>query len=146
MRVPRWPVAVGVVMGCGGSKGGGGTSTTSPTSPTPTTGGGSTVAFDVNGSWVGSAGGGRFTFTVSNSALTLITLSQFPGCATIYGFSLNAAVASNAFSYTIPSGNPDLSGTISGRFSSATSASGDMNVTSKSGCLGNRNSTWTASK
>lgn len=149
MRIRRSALLMlaALMVACGGSK------ATTPTSPTTTAGtsqpppsGGGATAFDVNGSWVGSAGGGRLTFTVSNSALTVMTLSQFPGCATVYGFSLTAAVSGNAFSYTIPSGNPDLSGTISGRFSSTTSASGDMNITGKTGCLGNRTTGWTASK
>ena len=136
-----------IAIGCGGSKGGSTPATpSSPTPPASSGGGGGTTSFDVNGSWTGTAGGARITFTVSNGGVTVFTLSQFPGCSTVYGFSATAPVSGNAFSYTIPSGNPDLSGTISGRFTSTSIASGDLNITFKTGCRGTFTSSWTASK
>ena len=117
------------------------------TSTGPSGGGGGTT-FDVNGSWVTTTSlGARLTFTVSSMAISFFTLSQIPGCgSTVFGFSASAAVTSNAFNYAIPSGNPDLSGSISGTFSSATAGSGNTTITFKTGCAGTHNATWSGAK
>jgi hypothetical protein len=105
--------------------------------------------YDVNGSWEGAtASGAKFTFSVTDMEVRIMTLSKIPDCGSnVFGWTMNCDVVGNSFNYTAPSAMPDLSGTINGTFSSDTSASGNMNVTFKTGCKGKiLNSTWTATK
>lgn len=105
------------------------------------------VIFNVSGSWEGStARGATFKFSVSDMKITWMILSNIPNCSTLYGWTCTCAVSGNAFSYTFPSGNPDLAGQITGTFTSATRCSGNMNVTFKRGCSGSHNCSWTAQK
>lgn len=118
-------------------------STPSPT-PVPTT----APTFDVNGSWSGSAAGATFNFSISGGSQWLFGLRQIPGCgSTIFGWTATVQVAANAFTYNLPASHPDLSGQISGRFTSANAASGNLNITFKTACgRSTLSGSWSASK
>lgn len=122
--------------------------------------GGTTVPPTYNGTWIGTTSQGKpISFTITNNALISIALGSnvIGNFCTVdgeTGTSLGTpqSIIGNAFSFTSPGSGPSaLSYTVSTTFSSATSASGNVQFTLNQSfpnptCNGNASGTWNAVK
>lgn len=166
-RTSRFLTYGGVLLllagpGCGGSTGPSPTPTTAPAvaatpaptpaptvaptpTPAPTAPPGVTPA---DGTWDGTTPeGAQVSLVTSGSAVTRYTFRQLPGCPALIesGGSTRATVTGGNFTIDLSS-NIGFSGTMTGTFSSTTTAAGTLQIVYKTFCSGTYNGTWRVTK
>ncbi|UCF36857.1 MAG: hypothetical protein JSU96_18930 [Acidobacteriota bacterium] len=107
-----------------------------------------------DGTWSGMTGQQRpLEFEVEDNHVTMVTLDvrvQGTGCSVTVsggiGVSPGALITNDSFTWSASSGFGGTTQTLTGTFSSYSSASGTLTVTTGSPCAGTATTTWTAQK
>lgn len=103
-----------------------------------------------NGNWSGTTGQGKsFTFTISNDALTTLTLSGAVSCISNFTMTVtgNLPLTGASISFTIPGGPGSVTLSVTGSFTSFSTASGIATFTAiPPPCSGSIMTSWTATK